>query len=91
MGILRGKRLHTTADAIHPGATVRYHWRDGTGLATVTEKTERRIAFSGPECNGRFNHDQIDRLIDDGRLEIVLDDLRHDGSPTRRESTRRSS
>lgn len=78
MGILRAERFRTTADAIHEGATVRYRWRDGTGLATVTEKTDRRIAFTGPDCNGRFNHDQIHRLIRDGRLHIVLDDVRHD-------------
>lgn len=78
MGILRRECFRTTAETIHENATVRYHWRDGSGLATVTEKTDRRIAFSGPECNGRFNRDQIDRLIDDGRLQIVLDDARHD-------------
>lgn len=78
MGILHRERYRTTADAIHEGTTVRYRWRDGTDLATVTERTDDRIAFSGSECSGRFNHDQIDRLLDDGRLQIVLDDARHD-------------
>ena len=78
MGILHGKFYRVTAETIHEGTTVRYHWRDGTGLATVTEKTDHRIAFRGPDCNGRFTHDQIDRLVEDGRLQIVLDDIRHD-------------
>lgn len=85
MGTLHRKFYRVTAEMIHEGATVRYHWRDGTGLATVTEKTDRRIAFSGPECNGRFTHDQIDRLVEDGRLQIVLDDARHDQRAPRRD------
>jgi carotenoid cleavage dioxygenase-like enzyme len=79
MDNLHGKFYRVTPETIHEGTTVRYHWRDGTGLATVTEKTDDRIAFRGPECNGRFTHDQIERLVQDGRLEVVLDDERHDG------------
>jgi hypothetical protein len=78
MGIIHRKFYRVTAETIHEGATVRYHWRDGTGLATVTEKTDGRIAFRGSECNGRFTYDQIDRLVEDGRLQVVLDDERHD-------------
>ena len=80
MEIPHGKFYRVTSDALPEGTTVRYHWRDGPGLATVTEKTDDRIAFRGPECNGRFTHDQIDRLVRDGRLEVVLDDVRHDES-----------
>jgi hypothetical protein len=78
MGIPHRKFSRVTAETLHEGTTVRYHWRDGTGLATVTEKTDRRIAFRGPECNGRFTHDQIDRLVKDGRLQVVLDDEQYD-------------
>lgn len=65
-------RFQTTADAIFEGATVRYHWRDGDGLATVIEKTDSHVAFSGPDCNGLFTLDQINRLFEDDRLEVVL-------------------
>ena len=67
----------TTAAALFVGTTVRYRWRDGAGLATVTAATDDYVSFSGPECNGRFSRDQIDRLIADGRLEVVLDDAWH--------------
>lgn len=63
----------TTAAALFVGTTVQYRWRDGAGLATVTEATDDRIAFHGPDCNGRFTPDQVDRLFADGRLEVVLD------------------
>lgn len=71
----------TAAGALFVGSTVRYHWRDGDGLATVVEVTDDRIAFSGPECNGRFTHDQIDRLFEDDRLQVVLDDAWHADTP----------
>lgn len=62
------------AEHVLVGTTVRYRWRDRDGLATVVEKTDRYVRFDGPDCGGRFNHDQIDRLVDEGRLEVVLDD-----------------
>ena len=67
----------TTADALFVGTTVRYHWGEEDGLATVTEATDERVSFSGPDCNGRFNHEQIDRLFEDGRLQVVFDDAWH--------------
>ena len=71
------KYRRVTVDAVHPGTTVRYHYREGSSLATVVEKTDRRVRFTGPDCNGAFNHDQIDRLIGEGRLQVVLDDVAH--------------
>ena len=67
----------TTAAALFVGTTVRYRWRDGAGLATVTEATDDRVSFSGPDCNGRFTPEQIDRLFADGRLVVVIDDDWH--------------
>ncbi|MDQ2052363.1 hypothetical protein RBH26_17995 [Natronolimnohabitans sp. A-GB9] len=67
----------TTADALFPGTTVRYYYRTGNSLATVVERTERFVTFVGEECDGRFTHDQIDRLIEDDRLEVVLDAETH--------------
>ncbi|WP_247729209.1 hypothetical protein [Halovivax limisalsi] len=61
-----------TSAALFPGTAVRYHHRDGADLATVTEVGEDIVAFVGANCDGRFTHDQIDRLIEAGRLEIVL-------------------
>lgn len=61
-----------TADAIRPGTTVRYYYRTGDALAVVTERTDDLIAFSGEDCSGRFTHNQIDRLLADGRLQVVL-------------------
>ncbi|ADD05688.1 uncharacterized protein Nmag_2119 [Natrialba magadii ATCC 43099] len=75
--VLHRWAYRTSADALHPGTTVRYYYRTGDSLATVTERTERYVTFIGEECNGRFTHDQIDRLIRDGRLEVVLDDTDH--------------
>lgn len=70
---IRGRKyLSVDVDAVHPGTTVRYHYRTGDALATVVEKTDRYVEFVGDECNGRFTHDQIDRLMADDRLEIVL-------------------
>lgn len=69
--------LRVTADALAPGTTVRYHYRTGNSLATVVERTDRYVTFVGGECDGTFTHDQIDRLIDDDRLQIVLDDETH--------------
>ena len=73
----RWSRFRTTADALFPGTTVRYYYRTGDSLATVVECTDRFVTFVGPECDGRFTHDQIDRLLEDDRLEVVLDDERH--------------
>lgn len=67
-------RFRLTAEAVHPGTTVRYYHRYGSGLATVTEKCDRFVTFVGEDCDGRFSHEQIDRLLDDERLQIVLDD-----------------
>lgn len=67
----------TTSAALFVGTTVRYRWGDEAALATVTEATDDRVSFSGPDCNGRFTHDQIDRLFTIGRLEVVLDDDWH--------------
>lgn len=72
MTIPRWKSLRVTSEAVWPGTTVRYHHRDGDSIATVTERTARFITFVGEECDGKFTHEQIDRLIEDGRLEIVL-------------------
>lgn len=69
--------FRVTADALGPGTTVRYHYRTGNSLATVVERTDRYVTFVGEECDGTFTHDQIDRLIDDDRLQIVLDDETH--------------
>ena len=77
MVLPRWTYARTTADALLPGTTVRYYYRTGDSLATVVERTDRFVTFVGEECDGRFTHDQIDRLIEDGRLEIVLDDETH--------------
>ncbi|MDF9744767.1 hypothetical protein [Natrinema salsiterrestre] len=77
MTLHRRTRLTVTAAALHPGTTVRYHYRTGTSLATVVERTDRHVAFIGTDCDGTFTHGQIERLIDDGRLEVVLDDEVH--------------
>ncbi|RKD93383.1 hypothetical protein [Halopiger aswanensis] len=69
--------LSTTADALFPGTTVRYYYRTGDSLATVVECTDRFVTFIGEDCDGKFTRDQIDRLFEDGRLEVVLDDERH--------------
>ncbi|NUB90515.1 hypothetical protein HTZ84_15415 [Haloterrigena sp. SYSU A558-1] len=73
----RRSSFRTTATALHPGTTVRYYYRTGDSLATVVEYTERFVTFVGPNCDGRFTHDQIDRLLEDDRLEVVLDDEMH--------------
>lgn len=72
MSLTRERFFGTSADAIHVGTTVRYYYRDGDSLATVTEKSEEFITFIGDDCDGRFTHEQIDELLADGRLEIVL-------------------
>lgn len=77
MTLHRRKYLHVTADALFPGTTVRYHYRTGSSLATVVERTDRIVTFVGEDCDGKFTHGQIDRLFADGRLEIVLDDEMH--------------
>ncbi|WP_323192047.1 hypothetical protein [Halostella sp. PRR32] len=69
--------LYVTAEAIHPGTTVHYDYRTGSSLATVIEKTDRHITLSSEDCHGKFNYDQINSLIDEGRLRVVLDDESH--------------
>ncbi|WP_339105042.1 hypothetical protein [Haloterrigena salinisoli] len=73
----RRSSFRTTATALFPGTTVRYHYRTGDSLATVVERTDRFVTFVGSDCDGRFTHDQIDRLLEDDRLEVVLDDEMH--------------
>lgn len=73
MGIPHRKYRRVTAAAIHPGTRVRYHHRDGSSRARVTEKTARYVTFAGDDCDGTFTHEQIDRLLTDDRLHIVLD------------------
>ena len=69
------RRLYytVTSAALLPGTTVRYHYRTGDSLATVTEQTDRYVAFVGDDCDGRFTHEQIERLFADDRLQIVLE------------------
>lgn len=67
-----GDWVAVTVDAIHPGTTVRYHYRTGDSLAVVTDKTEDLVSFVGDDCNGTFTHDQIDRMLAVGSLQIVL-------------------
>lgn len=73
MGIPHRKYRRVTAAAIHPGTRVRYHHRDGSSRARVTEKTARYVTFAGDDCDGTFTHEQIDRLLTGDRLQIVLD------------------
>ncbi len=61
-----------TAAAFLPGTTVRYHHRDGSDRATVTDADATFVTFVGENCDGRFTRRQIDRLVEAGRLEIVL-------------------
>lgn len=73
----RTDTLHVTADSLYPGTTVRYHYRAGNSLATVVRRSERYISFLGEECNGTFTYEQIELLLEEGRLQIVLDDETH--------------
>ncbi|PSP79481.1 hypothetical protein BRC81_04485 [Halobacteriales archaeon QS_1_68_20] len=68
-----GESFGVTVDAIHPGTTVRYHYRGGDSLAVVTEKADGHVTFVGDDCNGKFTYDQIDRMLESGRLLIVLE------------------
>ncbi|PGF16348.1 hypothetical protein CP556_09635 [Natrinema sp. CBA1119] len=77
MALHRREYLSVTAEALHPGTTVRYSYRTGRSLATVVERTDRFVTFVGEDCDGKFTHGQIDRLFADERLEIVLDDEIH--------------
>ncbi|WP_306055263.1 hypothetical protein [Natronococcus wangiae] len=69
--------LRATGDALLPGTTVRYHYRTGSALATVVERTDEYVTFVGDDCDGRFTHDQIERLFASDRLQVVLDDELH--------------
>ncbi|MCU4925038.1 hypothetical protein OB905_03430 [Halobacteria archaeon AArc-dxtr1] len=77
MTLRRRSYLRVTEAALLPGTTVRYHYRTGSSFATVVERTDRLVTFVGPDCDGTFSFDQIDRLIADDRLEVVLDDAIH--------------
>ncbi|MDS0476621.1 hypothetical protein [Natrinema sp. 1APR25-10V2] len=77
MSLHRRQYLRITSDALHPGTTVRYYYRTGSSLATVVERTDGVVTFVGEDCDGRFTRSQIDRLFDEGRLEVVLDDEDH--------------
>ncbi|ELY68422.1 hypothetical protein [Natrinema versiforme] len=77
MALHRREFLSVTAEALHPGTTVRYRYRNGSSLATVVERTDRLVTFVGEDCDGTFTHGQIDRLFADDRLEIVLNDRIH--------------
>ncbi|MFC3958094.1 hypothetical protein [Halovivax cerinus] len=63
-----------TAAALLPGTTVIYHHRHGCDRATITETDGTFVTFVGENCDARFTTRQIDRLLDAGRLEIVLTD-----------------
>ncbi len=69
----REECLALTVDAIHPGTTVRYHYRGGDAIAAVTEKADGHVTFVGDDCNGKFTYDQIDRMLAEGRLQVVLE------------------
>ncbi|ELY59880.1 hypothetical protein QA600_00230 [Natronococcus sp. A-GB1] len=72
-----GTSLGVTAETLHLGTTIRYHYRNGSALATVVERTPERVTFVGDDCDGTFTHDQIDRLFATDRLQVVLDDELH--------------
>ncbi|WP_247001556.1 hypothetical protein [Halosolutus gelatinilyticus] len=87
MALHRRNYYRVTSDALLPGTTVRYHYRGGSSLATVTDRSDRYVTFVGPDCDGTFTHDQIERLFADDRLQIVLGDARR---PNGDERERRS-
>jgi hypothetical protein len=68
MALHRRNCLTITAEALHPGTTVRYHYRTGISLATVAKRTDGLVTFVGEGCDGIFTHSQIDRLFADGSL-----------------------
>ncbi|NKE35198.1 hypothetical protein GWG54_05070 [Natronococcus sp. JC468] len=72
-----GRSLALTAETLRLGTTIRYHYRTGSALATVVERTSERVTFVGEDCDGTFTHDQIDRLFATDRLQVVLDDELH--------------
>lgn len=65
-----------SAAALFPGTTVCYHHRRGSDRATITERDDTFITFVGENCDARFTHRQIDRLLEAERLEVVLTDDR---------------
>ena len=65
-----------SAGALFPGTTVCYHHRQGSDRATITERDDKFVTFVGENCDARFTHRQIDRLLEAGRLEVVLTDDR---------------
>ncbi|AGB36103.1 hypothetical protein [Natronococcus occultus] len=69
--------LTLSAETLHRGTTIRYHYRTGSALATVVERTPERVTFVGEDCDGTFTDDQIDRLFATDRLQVVLDDELH--------------
>lgn len=65
-----------TAEALFPGTTVCYHHREGSDRATITETDGTFVTFIGENCDARFTNRQVNRLLEAGRLEIVLTDDR---------------
>ncbi|NHN47356.1 hypothetical protein G9464_07075 [Halostella sp. JP-L12] len=77
MSLFGREHLRITADAVHPGTTVRYDYRTGSCLATVVRKTDRHVVIDGEGCHAKFDLDQADELLESGRLRVVLDDVVH--------------
>jgi hypothetical protein len=77
MTLFGREHLRVTADALHPGTTVRYDYRTGDCLATIVRKTDKHVVIQGEGCRAKFNFDQVDQLVDEGRLQVVLDDAVH--------------
>jgi len=77
MALFGREHLGVTADAIHLGTSVRYDYRTGCCLATVVEKTDEHVVIQGEGCHAKFNFDQVDELVKEGRLRVVLDDAVH--------------
>jgi len=77
MTLFGREHLRVTADALHPGTTVRYDYRTGDCLATIVRKTDKHVVIQGESCRAKFNFDQVDQLVDEGRLQVVLDDAVH--------------
>lgn len=72
MDAARGEYVGLSSAALEPGTTVLYRHGSGDSLATVTETTDDHVAFVGDDCDGHFPREQIDRMLEDGRLVLVL-------------------
>ena len=77
MTLFGREHLRVTADAIHPGTTVRYDYRTGSCLATVVRKSDTHVVIQGEGCHAKFNFGQVDELVEEDRLRVVLDDAYH--------------